>query len=277
MPEVQFSTVDAYTHCGISKYLPVEDVSATMDHAGVDRAVLAQHLGEYDNSYIRDVVTANPNRYAGVCLVDHQADSVEPILEELAGSASCQGVRWPIAPGVDNHELVDRTLDLGLVVVAYFPESIAACVTTMDRLLEAHPSGNIVVSHLGNPTQQQADPLLEFRQAGVFQLLSAAGLVIQLSGMEMTTGFPHAPLHDLVGAMFETVGSTRMTWGSNYPVVGTAEDYRTELQLLLDGRLPIPAEAIPAVAGDNAARLWFPDRERVAVKKLPTESASEPS
>ncbi|MBQ15884.1 MAG: hypothetical protein CMJ65_02040 [Planctomycetaceae bacterium] len=266
MSDVQFSTVDAYTHCGISKYLPVADVSATMDHAGVDRAVLAQHLGEFDNSYLRGVVAANPDRYAGVCLVDHQADSAESILEELAGSSSCQGVRWPIAPGMDNHELVGRTLELGLVAVAYFPESIAACVATMDRLLEAHPSGKIVVSHLGNPTQQQADPLQEFRQAGVFQLLSAETLVIQLSGMEMTTRFPHAALHDLVGVMFEAVGPTRMTWGSNYPVVGTAEDYRTELRLLLDGRLPIPSEAIPAIAGANASRLWFPDREHVAAR-----------
>ena len=44
--------IDSYTHCGISKYLPIEDVSATMDRAGVHRAVLAQHLGEFDNSYI---------------------------------------------------------------------------------------------------------------------------------------------------------------------------------------------------------------------------------
>jgi hypothetical protein len=48
-----------------------------------------------------------------------------------------------------------------------------------------------------------------------------------------------------------------MLWGSNYPVVGSADDYRADLRLLLDGGLPIPAAAVPQVAGENAKRLWF--------------------
>ena len=31
--------------------------------------------------------------------------------------------------------------------------------------------------------------------------------------------------------------------------------------LLLDGRLPVPSEAIPAIAAENARRLWFADAE----------------
>ena len=46
--------IDAYVHCGQSKYEPVESVLATMSVANVDRAVLIQHLEEYDNSYLRD-------------------------------------------------------------------------------------------------------------------------------------------------------------------------------------------------------------------------------
>lgn len=249
--------VDSYTHCGISKYLPVEDVSATMDRAGVHRAVLAQHLGEFDNSYIQDVVAANPDRYAGVCLVDHQSETVVADLESLAESPCCQGVRWPIAPEIDNLDLVSRTLDLGLIVVAYFPESIAECVDAVSRLLEAHPDGTLVASHLGNPTENQPDPLQDFQQAGVFELLSADGLVIQLSGMEMTTGFPHQRLHALVAEFYSSAGPTRLTWGSNFPVVGSADDYVAELELLIDGQLPVPREAIPAIAGSNAERIWF--------------------
>ena len=252
--------IDSYTHCGISKYLPVEDVSATMDRAGVHRAVLAQHLGEFDNSYIQGVVAANPDRYAGVCLVDHESAAVVGELESLAESTCCQGVRWPIAPEIDNLDLVGRTLDLGLIVVAYFPESIAVCVDEVSRLLEAHPAGTLVASHLGNPTENQPDPLQDFQQAGVFDLLSADGLVIQLSGMEMTTGFPHQGLHALVAEFYRSAGPTRLTWGSNFPVVGSADDYVAELELLTGGRLPIPDEAIPAVAGGNAERIWFGDR-----------------
>ncbi len=257
VPRYHGMIIDSYTHCGVSKYHPVDVVSATMQQAGVHRAVLAQHLGEFDNSYIQDVVAENPDRFAGVCLIDHESPSAEEDLRMLAGSPSCQGVRWPIAPDINNLELVGRTLELGLVVVAYFPESIAACVTGMKQLLESHPDGIVVASHLGNPTENQPDPLRDFHQAGVFDLVSASGLVIQLSGMEMTTEFPHQGLHPLVAAFFEAAGPTRLTWGSNFPVVGSAREYLAELQLVSSGQLPIPEEAIPAIVGGNAERIWF--------------------
>ena len=63
-------TVDGYSHCGVSKYRPVEDVLAVMRGAGVERAVLCQHLGEYDNSYLAGVVSRHPQTFAAVCLVD---------------------------------------------------------------------------------------------------------------------------------------------------------------------------------------------------------------
>ena len=45
---MSYQIVDAYSHCGISKYRPVENVQDIMRRNGVARAVLVQHLGEYD-------------------------------------------------------------------------------------------------------------------------------------------------------------------------------------------------------------------------------------
>ena len=64
--------IDSYSHCGISKYEPIERVRGVMRSGGVARAVLVQHLGEYDNRYLQDVVAADPDHLAGVCMVDHQ-------------------------------------------------------------------------------------------------------------------------------------------------------------------------------------------------------------
>ncbi|HUE16056.1 MAG TPA: hypothetical protein VMR25_17935, partial [Planctomycetaceae bacterium] len=58
--------VDAYAHCGLSKYEPIEKVREVMAAAGVSRAVLVQHLGEFDNSYIGPVVQSDPQHLAGV-------------------------------------------------------------------------------------------------------------------------------------------------------------------------------------------------------------------
>ena len=64
-------------------------------------------------------------------------------------------------------------------------------------------------------------------------------------------------LYPLIADSFTHFGPKRMLWGSNYPVVGTKDDYEADLHLLLDGKLPIPPDAIPKIAGENAQRLWF--------------------
>ena len=56
--------IDAYTHCGLDKYEPIDRVREMMTHSGIDRAVLAQHLGQYDNRYIGSVVSEDPEHFA---------------------------------------------------------------------------------------------------------------------------------------------------------------------------------------------------------------------
>jgi hypothetical protein len=73
--------IDAYAHCGISKYLPLPDVLAVMEKADVQRTVLCQHLGEYDNRYLAGVVTQHRDRFAAVCLVDlEQPNAIDVLL-----------------------------------------------------------------------------------------------------------------------------------------------------------------------------------------------------
>ena len=53
----------------------------------------------------------------------------------------------------------------------------------------------------------------------------------------------------------DAFGVSRLMWASDYPVLGDAKVYTRELRLLLDGFLSIPGEAIPQIAGADAARL----------------------
>ena len=69
--------------------------------------------------------------------------------------------------------------------------------------------------------------------------------------------YPHEPLYPLLAEAAARFGGARLLWGSNYPVVGDEQDYRNDLQLLLDEKLPFPDTDIPAIAGGNARSLWF--------------------
>jgi predicted TIM-barrel fold metal-dependent hydrolase len=91
----------------------------------------------------------------------------------------------------------------------------------------------------------------------VLELAQFSNVYLQLSGMKMFCPYPHEPLYPLIAQAVDAFGVNRILWGSNYPVGGPQEDYAADLRLLLDGRLPVPGEAIAKVAGENAKRLWF--------------------
>ena len=77
--------------------------------------------------------------------------------------------------------------------------------------------------------------------------------------MKMFCPYPHEELYPLMSEAAAAFGTSRLIWGSNYPVVGDKNDYVADLKLLLEGRLSIPKEAIPLIAGANARALWFAD------------------
>ena len=247
--------IDSYCHCVISKYLPVEDVKRVMGEIGVKRAVLAQHLGEFDNTYISNVVAAEPDVFAGVALVNPESPTVLDDLSAIADEGICKGVRWPIPTDFRFDVAVTHTADLGLNVVAYFPDGLDRAISAVFRLLDTMPEANFVLSHMGDPGIDES--LIRYQQSNVFDLARFPNVHVQLSGMKMFCGYPHTELHDLVRAFFEAFGPSRLLWGSNFPVVGALSDYDRDLLLLLDELLPIPADAIEQVVGANALKLWW--------------------
>ena len=71
----------------------MEDVLAVMRSAGVGRAVLCQHLGEYDNEYLAQVVATYPATFAAVCLVNPMSPSAAADLDAQPEAATA-GPTW---------------------------------------------------------------------------------------------------------------------------------------------------------------------------------------
>jgi len=250
--------IDAYAHSGLSKYEPIEKVRATMAAGGVSRAVLVQHLGEFDNSYIGSIVASDPEHFAGVLLVNHGDEYVAETLGEWVASANFQGLRLTAEALVAKPELFALAGNLGLVIVLSAPQGIRPIFSRLQRELQSAPFSRLVVTHLGNPSLIGSK--LDDTARDVLELAEFSNVYLQLSGMKMFCPYPHKPLYPLIAQAVDAFGMNRILWGSNYPVVGTQEDYAADLRLLLDGRLPVPGEAIVSIAGKNAKRLWF-DRD----------------
>jgi len=247
--------IDGYCHCGLSKYEPIESVRSVMSASGVSRAVLVQHLGEYDNTYIGSVVQQDPTHFSGVLLVDHQNPRATFELQRLKADGLFRGVRLTTDALAANPDLFDAASRLGFVIVLYAPHGVGSDISWLIKQLESDPLTRLVITHLGNP--QLSGQSVDESARDVLRLSRFANVYLQISGMKMFCPFPHEPLYPLISEVLDKFGPARLIWGSNYPVVGTIADYQADLRLLLDDRLPISADAIPQIAGESARRLWF--------------------
>jgi predicted TIM-barrel fold metal-dependent hydrolase len=246
--------IDGYTHCGLSKYEPIEHVRGVMSAAGVGRAVLVQHLGEFDNAYLGGIATADPEHFAAVCLVDHHAADCIETLCRWAETGGLKGIRLTIEVFSAMPALADAAVELGLIIVLFAPRGVAGALAPLTSFLDRQPQARLVVTHLGNPEVNAPSS----RADEVLRLAQYPNVYVQISGMKMFCPWPHEPLYPLIEQAFERFGPNRLYWGSNFPVVGGQGEYQADLGLLLEGRLPLPGGETHAIVGGNARHLWFP-------------------
>ena len=247
--------IDAYLHCGLRKFRPIEEIEGVMQFAGVSRAVIVQHLGEFDNSYIEGIVRQSSDRFAGVCLVDHTSPDAQKDLARYAASGLFKGVRLTVDTLNTAPAIWHAAANLGMVLVLYAPEGLGNCIDSLRAFLDSHKCCKIVLTHLGNPNVRESPEYGAYRS--IFELAGYPGVYYQVSGMKMLCRYPHEPLYPLIAEAARRFGASRLIWGSNYPVVGDQQGYVSDLRLLLDGKLPVPGKAIPAISGGNARILWF--------------------
>ena len=110
--------VDSHCHAGESWFEPIEMLLRQMDSNDVEKAVLIQHKGAYDNSYLFECAAMSPRRFAVVVLVDMSQPDAPSVLDELA-SQGAAGVRiGPIerSSGDDALAVWRKAADLGLPV-----------------------------------------------------------------------------------------------------------------------------------------------------------------
>ena len=68
--------VDTHCHAGLSWFEPIEMLLTQMNANDVDKAVLIQHGGTYDNSYLFECSRRFEGRFAVVVIVDEPVSIV---------------------------------------------------------------------------------------------------------------------------------------------------------------------------------------------------------
>jgi L-fuconolactonase len=252
---LRFEIVDGYCHCGLSKYLPIDAVRRVMSSHRVARAVLVQHLGEYDNGYIEGIVREDPALFAGVFLIDLQNEAVAEHLNYWTNRGVFRGIRL-IARTLATHPTVwQRAAALGLNIIVYDEPTIAPYANLLASFAAENPETRLVLSHFGMPDLREAPYYRSYRP--ILSLGEWKNVFVQISGMHMFANPPYREFVPLGEQLVETFGVRRLVYGSNYPVMREEALYGDELNLVLMGRLGIPENATCDVLGKTAIELWF--------------------
>lgn len=246
--------VDAYTHCGLDKFLPLEAVLACMHDSRVDKAVLCQHLGQTDNTYIAECVRSDPSTFAGVAMIDGAGPDAPGRLRSLADEGTFRGVRMTADMLRASPGFAQGALELGLNVVLYAADGLDNVVETVGRVSRHSGRGRLIITHLGSPQFQGG---VMTRGSRLLDCAEAPSTMVTLSGMGMHATYPYDVAVDFVADVVSAFGADRVMWGSNFPVLGDGTAYAADLRLLLDNAWGLPDSAIARIAGLNAESTWF--------------------
>lgn len=242
--------------------VPIELAGRTMLEHHVERAVLVQPVfrGE-DNTYVADCASAEPNRYAAVCVVDPRVPGAERRLENWA-SQGCRGLRLrprisaesAIFGDPSTHPLWETAARLKMVVsLLSSPEH----APTIGRLAERFPEVPIVLDHMGHPRVEEGVHGAAFQ--ALLQLARHPRIFIKASGFYHFSRepFPYTDCHGLLRSVYDCFGPQRILWGSDFPHVVPSCGYARSL-LMPETALKWTAAERESVMGGNALRLYWP-------------------
>ncbi|WP_219471664.1 amidohydrolase family protein [Nonomuraea rhizosphaerae] len=220
-------------------YTP-DDLRPALAEAGVDATVLVQAA---DSAEDTDAMLAQAEAHDFVAAVvgwvplDRPREAAEA-LERLAAHPKFAGVRHLIHDDPDPDWIVRDTVleSLGLLagkgltldVPSLLPRHLDHVVT----LAERHPTLKIVVDHLSKPRvkDHEWEPwATQFARAAAFPNVYAkvSGLVTEADHQEWTV----EDLRPYVEYAVETFGPERLMYGSDWPVLLLAADYRTVFEV----------------------------------------------
>jgi len=260
--------VDTHCHACLDWYEPVETLLSEMDRNGVERAVLTQILGQYDNSYQRQCVDRHPSRFASVVLVDTERPDAPEELARLArdGAAGVRLRATTRSPGDDPLAIWRAADRLGLPVSC--PGSSADfAADEFAQLIGELPQLPIVLEHLASASRPDASPEEAALRRKAFSLARFPNVYIKVPGLgefaqrvlPVRSPFPFAePIPNYLEEAYDAFGAGRMMWGSDFPPVAAREGYARALNLCREQFGAKPAADQEAIFGGTAARLFFP-------------------
>ena len=253
--------IDNHIHAG-DKYGPVENAIEKMDSLGVAHAVIVQHVGQYNNSYLAQCLERYPSRFWIVAMVDLALPDAPKTLNTVLKKDKLDGVRLPAASLSRRPDVWDMAVECrGVISVMGLQPRDLGQIERLKKFLDDNPKARMKIEHLGHPDPAEPPPYITYQR--VMELASHKGVYLQLSAPYTHTkkGYPYEDMLPFVEMAKKQFGPFHLIWGSSYPPV---EMYMTYAQSLAwVDTLGLTEFQKNEVLWGNAVRLWDPRKKKV--------------
>ena len=244
-------------------YLP-RDLAPLLTDAGVSATILVQAApSEAETYFMLEIAKSTPFVAGVVGWIDMEAADTAERLAEMkhAGGGYLKGVRPMIQDMADPEWILSPSLDRAFDAIEALDLCFDALVRPIHleplrRRLEQRPKLNVVIDHAAKPDIAAGAKL--GWSAGLAAIASRTTALCKLSGLvtEAQRDWRVADLAPFVEHLVAAFGPERLMWGSDWPVLNLASDYRTwhdAAERLLAG---LPASDRARIFGSTAARFY---------------------
>jgi len=230
---------------------------------GVTRTVLIQmSFYQFDNSYMLDVIKADPERFRGVAIVDDATPGVGERMKALAGNG-VRGFRlyafpdktatWKTSAGIQEMWKVGGEEGLAICCLTD-PESLPV----IREMCKKYPDTPVVIDHFARiGVKGTVDP----GELGLLLALAEFKNTYVKTSAFYALGLKKPPYTDLAPMMRrvrDAFGSKRLMWGSDCPYQVQGEHtYKASVELVQEGLDFLTAEEKSDIMKGTAEKFFF--------------------
>ena len=246
-----------------------EQLIDLMDRNGVDKAVLLQGgLYGFQNEFVFEVVSRFPKRFVGSGTFDPLCKGAERILDRLIEDFRFRILKFELSSGaglMSFHETLEidgpqmeivwqRAASQDVVVVLdignYGMESFQ--VDAVVRVMQKYPNLRMVLAHLLAPSpgfeEQWKEAILKLRNTTISFDITALPWNIR-------EPYPYPTAGDFLAKAKNLVGSERLIWGSDAPILLTVASYQHLKDFVMKAGVFTDSE-LERVMGANAGEIY---------------------
>jgi L-fuconolactonase len=243
-------------------FLP-DELCTELQENGIDACVAVQAgQSEDETHFLLDLTDRFPAVAGVVGWVDLRADNVRERLEYFAQFPKLRGFRHIVQSEPDDRFLLQREFLRGIGIlgergftydILIYPRHLPAAIEFVERF----PSQGFVLDHLAKPEIKSAK--IKEWATHMKRLAHAPNVWCKLSGLITEADWKRWQAEEIrpyLDVVFESFGTRRLMFGSDWPVCLLAGTYRRVKQVIEDYLADLSESERELVFGGNACRFY---------------------